>query len=144
MSTLYFSPSVAEPCVNITFMMYYFRVNPLNAKVNPIRHLLALLGAHHILHVSRIKVKVRTVHMLLTAERVWLVWLTSPWWNAWQGVPHRGGPVSLQCRRHASPGVGDCYRHHLSAPRTSPLHGCWDIWRSETEKVRHVLHTTLL
>jgi hypothetical protein len=51
-------------------MMYYFHVNPLNAKVNPIRHLLALLGAHHILHVSRIKVKVRTVHMLLTAERV--------------------------------------------------------------------------
>jgi len=31
-------------------------VNPLNAKLNPICHLLALLGAHHILHVSRIKV----------------------------------------------------------------------------------------
>jgi len=30
--------------------------NPLNAKLNPICHLLALLGAHHILHVSRIKV----------------------------------------------------------------------------------------
>jgi hypothetical protein len=28
-------------------------VNPLNAKLNPIYHLLALLGAHHILHVSR-------------------------------------------------------------------------------------------
>jgi hypothetical protein len=31
-------------------------INPLNAKVNPICHLLALLGAHHILHVSRIRV----------------------------------------------------------------------------------------
>jgi hypothetical protein len=31
--------------------------NPLNAKLNPICHLLALLGAHHILHVSRIRVK---------------------------------------------------------------------------------------
>jgi hypothetical protein len=31
--------------------------NPLNAKLNPIRHLLALLKAHHILHVSRIGVK---------------------------------------------------------------------------------------
>jgi len=31
-------------------------VNPLNAKLNPICHLLALLGAHHILHVSRIRV----------------------------------------------------------------------------------------
>ena len=33
--------------------------NPLNAKLNPICHLLALLGAHHILHVSRIKVKIK-------------------------------------------------------------------------------------
>ena len=32
--------------------------NPLNAKLNPICHLLALLGARHILHVSRIRVKV--------------------------------------------------------------------------------------
>jgi hypothetical protein len=32
-------------------------VNPLNAKLNPICHLLALLGDHHILHVSRIRVK---------------------------------------------------------------------------------------
>jgi len=31
--------------------------NPLNAKLKPIRHLLALLGAHHILHVGRIRVK---------------------------------------------------------------------------------------
>jgi hypothetical protein len=30
--------------------------NPLNAQSNPICHLLALLGAHHILHVSRIRV----------------------------------------------------------------------------------------
>jgi len=29
----------------------------LNTKLNPICHLLALLGAHHILHVSRIRVK---------------------------------------------------------------------------------------
>jgi len=32
-------------------------LNPLNAKLNPICHLLALLGAHPILHVSRIRVK---------------------------------------------------------------------------------------
>jgi len=34
------------------------KINPLNAELNPICHLLALLGAHHILHVSRIRVKV--------------------------------------------------------------------------------------
>jgi len=32
-------------------------LNPLNAELNPICHLLALLGAHHFLHVSRIRVK---------------------------------------------------------------------------------------
>jgi len=32
-------------------------INPLNAELNPICHLMALLRAHHILHVSRIRVK---------------------------------------------------------------------------------------
>jgi hypothetical protein len=31
--------------------------NSLNAELNPICHLLALLGSHHILHVSRIRIK---------------------------------------------------------------------------------------
>ena len=31
--------------------------NTLNAELNPICHLLVLLGAHHILHISRIRVK---------------------------------------------------------------------------------------
>ena len=31
--------------------------NPLNAELNPICYLLALLGAYHVLHVSRIRVK---------------------------------------------------------------------------------------
>jgi len=33
-----------------------FKFNPLNGELNPFCHLLALLGAHHILHVSRIRV----------------------------------------------------------------------------------------
>ena len=32
------------------------RFNPLNAELNPICYLPALLGAHHFLHVSRIRV----------------------------------------------------------------------------------------
>jgi len=36
-------------------------INPLNAKLNPICHLLALLGTHHILHFSRIRVKRQTI-----------------------------------------------------------------------------------
>jgi hypothetical protein len=33
------------------------RFNPLNAELNPICQLLALLGAHHIFHIRRIRVK---------------------------------------------------------------------------------------
>ena len=33
-------------------------INPLNAELNPIRHLLALVGARHIVHVSRIWVNI--------------------------------------------------------------------------------------
>jgi hypothetical protein len=40
-------------------------INPLNAELNPICHLLALLGAHHILHVSRVRVN-RTGQILPT------------------------------------------------------------------------------
>jgi hypothetical protein len=37
--------------------LWVMKVNPLNAELNPICHLLALLDAHHILHISRIRVK---------------------------------------------------------------------------------------
>ena len=40
-------------------------LNPLNAELNPICYLLALLGAHHFLHVSRIRVKSLTLRQLM-------------------------------------------------------------------------------
>jgi len=43
---------------------YSKSLNPLNAKLNPICHLLALLGAHRILHFSRVGVNpMRIVHI---------------------------------------------------------------------------------
>ena len=39
----------------VTFLSLHF--NPLNADLNPTRHLLALVGARHIVYVSRIRVK---------------------------------------------------------------------------------------
>jgi len=39
-------------------------LNPLNVVLHPICHLLALLGAHHILHVSRIRVKLMAAEIL--------------------------------------------------------------------------------
>jgi len=42
-----------------------FGFNPLNAKFKPTCHLLALLGAHHILHISRIRVKSLFLYLLI-------------------------------------------------------------------------------
>ena len=41
-------------------------LNPLNPELNPICYLLALLGAHHVLHVSRIRVKLLTFRLLMS------------------------------------------------------------------------------
>jgi hypothetical protein len=38
--------------------------NPLNAQLNSFYHLLALLGAHRILHVNRIRVKEYALKLL--------------------------------------------------------------------------------
>jgi hypothetical protein len=37
------------------FLIIY-SLNPLNAELNPVRHLLALVGAHLIVHVGRVRV----------------------------------------------------------------------------------------
>ena len=42
----------------------YLKFNLLNAELNPICYLLALLGAHHFLHASRIRVKSLTLRLL--------------------------------------------------------------------------------
>jgi hypothetical protein len=45
--------------------IFEFReINPLNAELNLICHLLALLGAHPILHVSKIRVKNKYVYKI--------------------------------------------------------------------------------
>jgi hypothetical protein len=44
--------------------MYFFEkpIKTLNAELNPICHLMTLLGAHHILHISRIKVNTSNIY----------------------------------------------------------------------------------
>jgi len=44
--------------------IYFFK--PLNPELNPICYLLALLGAHHFLHVSRIRVRLLTFGLLMS------------------------------------------------------------------------------
>jgi len=40
--------------------------NPLSPELNPICYLLALVGAHHFLHVSRIRVRLLTFRLLMS------------------------------------------------------------------------------
>jgi len=44
---------------------HFVILNPLNPELNPMCWLLALLGAHHFLHVSRIRVKSLTLRLLM-------------------------------------------------------------------------------
>ena len=44
----------------------YNLINPLKPELNPICYLLALLRAHHFLHVSRIRVKLLTFRLLMS------------------------------------------------------------------------------
>ena len=51
-------------------------LNSLNAEFNPICHLLALLGIHHIIHVSGIRINtinIRGATMTMSTKRLFLV-----------------------------------------------------------------------
>ena len=51
-------------------------INPLNAELNPVCYLLALLGVHHFLHVSRIRVKSLTLRLLIYIYIYIYMWST--------------------------------------------------------------------
>jgi len=55
-----FPCSVRIPVVTMVWVVSRFRLNPLQAELNPIYHLLALLGGATIVVVSRLRVKVET------------------------------------------------------------------------------------
>ena len=78
--TLPNSPSSCSFSSSITFLAYiycHYLINPLNSELNPICYLLALLGAHHFLHVSRIRVKLLTFRLLMSYISIYIyIWST--------------------------------------------------------------------
>jgi len=61
--------------VNKCHAACYF--NPLNAELNPICYLLALLGAHHFLHVSRIRVTSLTLRLRMPYVYIYIYDISS-------------------------------------------------------------------
>jgi hypothetical protein len=72
------------------FILLLHSIITLNVELNPICHLLALLGAHRILHVSRIRVKATQRYHLRKAKHNVSVWLNN---SATRGVRN----VALYC-----------------------------------------------
>jgi hypothetical protein len=66
--------------------------NPLNAELNPICHLLALLGAHRILHVSRIRVNYRTPGWATHLADLQATWQKQPWNGTLKNPDHEAVP----------------------------------------------------
>ena len=65
---------------DLTFQKLEFRINPLNAELKSIFHLLVLLEAHHILHVSRIRVKVfKMVNKFFIFIRCFMNFFVTTW-----------------------------------------------------------------
>ena len=58
--------SVRHRSDSLKFLTGQSHVNSLNPELNPICYFLALLGAHHFLHVSRIRVKSLTLRLLMS------------------------------------------------------------------------------
>ena len=54
-----------------SFIRHLSLLNPLSPELNPICYLLALLEAHHFLHVSRIRVKLLTFRLLMSYIYIW-------------------------------------------------------------------------
>ena len=81
----------SEPNKSIFYTLSCF-FNPLNAELNPIRYLLALVRARHIVHVSRIRVKIRFSFILPSPLRT--SWFPLPFTFFYQNF------ACIPCRSH--------------------------------------------
>ena len=76
--SFHLSPSVLFHSITDTLFSFIFfchRFNPLNPELNPICYLLALLGAQHFLHVSRIRVKSLALRLLMSYIYIYIyIW----------------------------------------------------------------------
>ena len=101
-------------------------VNTLNAELNPICHLLALLRAHHILHVGRIRVKSAGASVQSTTGS--------------RGVRISGSNAGYTMFRGSLKGTG--YSLH-SPVSPSPPHPCVTVCHHVSTGLYQLTYTTL-
>ena len=73
-------------------------INPLNAELNPICHLLALLGSRHILHISMIRVNQFVSNQVGNARTEYYLS------TSYQGGPLPSGRTRWGCQTGLAPG----------------------------------------
>jgi len=75
-----YSYTIIRECINLCLLKLQLlkeSINSFNAELNLICHLLALLGAHYILHVSRVRVK---IHRCVVNMVVVCLHTLGPYW----------------------------------------------------------------
>jgi ABC-type multidrug transport system fused ATPase/permease subunit len=107
-------------------------INPLNAELNPICHLLALLGVHHILHVSRIMVKSLILRLLMSYIYIYIYIYTGCFKKSFTTLKayrnlYRGHTQSFE--------LSKCSKTHRVLPRIV-IRNCFDLF------FRFLLHGT--
>jgi len=70
-NTLLSKGKASNPIAGMDIPWGFQEVNPLKPELNPICYLLALSGAHYFLHVSRIRVKLLTLRLLMSYIYIW-------------------------------------------------------------------------
>ena len=103
-------------------------VNPLNAELNSICYLLALLGAHHFLHVSRIRVKSLILRLLMSYIYIYIYLLRS-----WVRIPP-GAWIFVSCECRVLSGRGLC-DELITRPEESFWLWCVVVYDLETSRI---------
>ena len=101
--------------------------NPLNPEWNPICYLLALLGAHHFLHVSRIRVKSLTFRRLIVSGRA------ARLLRSWVRIPP-GAWIFVCCECRVLSGRGLC-DELITHPEESYRLSCVVVCDLETSRI---------
>ena len=115
------------------YSVHHHTINPLNPELNPICYLLALLGAHHVLHVSRIRVKLLTFRLLMSyiyMEHPFLMFLL----RSWVRIPP-GAWIFVCCECRVLSGRGLC-DELITRPEESYRMCCVVVCDLETSRMR--------